>query len=132
MFRKEGPIDIKKDNIINTLPFMEKEFSISFELFIEKFTGDDWTNILHMTTDGNSGWGARIPFVGVSKDKDLHVTSAISGNWNNVGNIKDYKLVENKWIKVDISQNLNDGKVCVVTQFLIHIIWIELAKDEDL
>ena len=76
--------------------------------------------------------GARIPFVGVSKDKDLHVTSAISGNWNNVGNMKDYKLVENKWIKVDISQNLNDEKVCVVTQFLIRLIWIELPKDEDL
>merc|ERR1719431_664960 len=110
MLRKEGPVDIKKDTLLTALPYMEKEFSISFEVFIERFTGDEWTNIIHLTTGENSGLGGRIPLVGVSKDKDLHVVSSISGNWNNGGNLKDYKLVENKWIKVDISQNLKEGK----------------------
>merc|ERR1739844_33549 len=108
------PIELTAGNsFLGPLPleYMGKEHVVSFELFIEKFTGADWSNILHLTTGGNGGpVGSRIPLVGVAKDHNLHVTSAISGNANQGGNL--YMLVPDKWIKVEISQflNLNDQK----------------------
>jgi len=93
------------------LEYIGKEYLVSFELFIEKFTDAEWSNILHLTTGENSGpMGSRIPLVGVAKDHNLHVAAAISGNANEGGNL--HMLVPDKWIKVEISQfqNLTDQK----------------------
>ena len=103
------------------MEYIGKEYLVSFELFIEKFTDAEWSNILHLTTGENGGpMGSRIPLVGVAKDHNLHVAAAISGNANEGGNL--YMLVPDKWIKVEISQfqNLTDQKV-----------WIEIEKSFD-
>ena len=114
--RYTDPIELTRGNsFLDELSFeyIGKEYFVSFELFIEKFREDkEWTNILHLTTGENgNAMGSRIPLVGVAKDHNLHVTSAISGNANEGGNF--YMLVPDKWIKVEISQflNLTDQKV---------------------
>ena len=84
------------------VPFLGKEFVVSFELFINKLAGDHWQNVIHVTTDGNNAkMGDRIPGVWILGGRYLAVISAINGTneWKNVGTVE-----ENKWIKVDISQ----------------------------
>ena len=54
--------------------------------------------------------GDRIPGLWVKSGKELHVTSAISGNLNNYEN---YAVESGKWIKIEINQKLVGGKVGV-------------------
>jgi len=86
------------------VPFLGKEFSISFELFINKLTTTvPWESVIHLTTDGNVGkMGDRIPGIWVKDGKTLHIAFAINGVGNTVKNVG--ALEENKWIKVEISQ----------------------------
>ena len=72
----------------------------------------NWQNVLHFTLGGNGGYiyGNRVPLVAVTPQWELHVTSAISGNWNGGGNIKG--LEKGRWNKVEISQqNVEEEKV---------------------
>ena len=100
---------LRRGQLLTTLAFMGKQFSISFELFINKIGNYNWQNVLHLTLGGNGGYiyGNRVPLVAVTPQRQLHVTSAISGNWNGGGDIKGLK--KGRWIKVVISQK-NVGK----------------------
>ena len=85
------------------VPFLGKEFSISFELFINKLKKVKWESVIHLTTDGNIGkMGDRIPGVWVKDGYELYVAFAINGEHNRdkfVGAVEEIK-----WIKVEISQ----------------------------
>ena len=52
--------------------------------------------------------GDRIPAVWVMPSKEIHITSAISGNRNSWEN---YPIETGKWNKIEINQKLVDGKV---------------------
>ena len=103
--KNDKEFTIVKDQLYEgfQVPFLGKEFSISFELFINNLTTVPWESVIHLTTDGNIGkMGDRIPGVWVNKDKQFHVVFAINGEDNRhkaVGTAE-----ENKWIKVEISQ----------------------------
>jgi len=112
-FHGAKEVTIEKGKLLREfyLPYLGKEFSISFELFINEVTGYPWQSVLHLTT-GNTGenrgkMGLEIPTVAVNVYKDLYVIFAISGNDSSkaVGKVK-----ENEWIKVEISQKLADDK----------------------
>ena len=98
-------ITIVKDKLYEEfhVPFLGKEFYISFELFINNLKKVPWESVLHLTTDGNFGkMGDRIPGVWVKDGKQLLVAFAISGEDNRHKAV--VALEENKWIKVEISQ----------------------------
>ena len=92
------------------VPFLGKEFVISFELFINKLAGAHWQSVIHLTTDGNNAkLGDRIPGIWIMRSKQLVVIFALNGEnaWKDVGAVE-----ENKWIKVQISQKPKaDNKV---------------------
>jgi len=102
-YKVNSEITMKYGQVLATLPYIGKQFSISFELFINKFSSQPWQNVLHLTKGENAHeYGNRVPLVAVTPDKQLHVTSAISGGWNGGGNMKG--LEQGRWIKVDITQ----------------------------
>ena len=112
------PVTLAKNTQLTELAYIGKEYSVSFELFINKFGTDTYQSVLHLSTGGNlDEMGNRNPavFVYNTSPVQLHITSAVSGNKNMAKNFPG--LVENKWQKIEISQKLVDGKV--VTQDLI-------------
>ena len=106
-------IKIEQSNLIDTLPYIGRQFSISFELFVEKYPTTPYASILHLTVGGdNAELGDIIPGVWIKVDKKLVISSAISGNANNHKDHDGLKL--NEWNKVEISQRLRDGKVVII------------------
>ena len=104
------------------IPYIGKEFLISFELFIVSIIGrGEWQNVIHITTGDNSAkMGDRIPGVWVTGQKDLHVSFAINGKANFFKNLG--KVEENKAIKVEISQKATaDEKVFNLNCFDVRI-----------
>ena len=103
------------------IPYIGKEFLISFELLINSITGEEWQNVIHITTGDNSAkMGDRIPGVWVTGQKDLHVSFAINGKANFFKNLG--KVEENKAIKVEISQKATaDEKVFNLNCFDVRI-----------
>ena len=104
-------ITIVKDKLYEQfeVPYLGREFLIRFELFINKITGDQWQNVIHLTTGANIGkMGDRIPGVWVTNKKELFVIFAINGNDNRWKSVA--KVEENKLIKVEISQKITADK----------------------
>jgi len=107
-FPTSEEIKIDKGKLINNvmiLPYLGKEFSISFKLFINEVSGYPWQSVMHITI-GNTGedrgkMGFQIPTVAVNVYKDLYVIFPMNGNDSSkaVG-----KVEENKWINIDIMQ----------------------------
>merc|ERR1719430_1167536 len=107
---KNNEIKLEKNKKLDELPYIGKEFSISFELFLDTYPAAEvpWANILHLTIGGNSeNMGDRIPGLWITPGKELHVASAISGNSNNFDN---FVIETGKWMKLEINQKVVDGK----------------------
>ena len=108
-------INVKKNQQISELPSIGKEYDISFELLITNFGTDAFQNVIHFTLGENAAkYGDRNPAVWVTKQNKLCISSAISGNKNYFGPALEIPTVleTGKWIKIQISQTLVDGKVC--------------------
>ena len=103
-----------KNQLITELPYIGKQYNISFDLLITKFDTTEYQSVLRLTLGGNiKAYGDRAPAVWVHKDKYLHVSSSINGNNNLWYNVKSVPLFEKIWYTVKISQNLVKGKVNV-------------------
>ena len=115
-----GPYAISKNNQLFLLDFLEKEYKISFEVFISQVKTDLYQSLIHFTLGGNHDkYGDRIPAVWITNNKAVHITSAISGHKNSQADICCVK--EGEWIKMEISQTLKEGKV---QSILISIFWL--------
>ena len=102
-------MEIKKSNLVTALPYIAKEYKISFDLFVTEHQAAI-SSVIHFTTDGNMGkYGDRIPGIWIFKKK-LEIMSAVSGN-HNYHFIHTTDLEEGKWINVEISQTLVGDKV---------------------
>merc|ERR1739844_192003 len=98
-------IKLEKNKQLDELPYIEKEFSISFELFLNSYPGAD---VLHLTLGENMAkMGDRIPWVWIRPSKEIHVASAVSGVPSSAAS---YPVESGKWIKMEINQKQVDGK----------------------
>jgi hypothetical protein len=64
-------MSIRKNNLITTLPFIGKEYKISFDLFVSKFQVSGYhRSVIHFTTGGNHGkYGDRTPGIWIINKK---------------------------------------------------------------
>merc|ERR1719431_1706646 len=88
-------IKLEKNKQLDELPYIGKEFSVSFELFLDNYPAADvpWATVLHLTLGENDAkMGDRAPAVWVTPGKEICVTHAISGNKIN------QKLVDGKYM----------------------------------
>ena len=74
---------IRINNLVTTLPFIGKEYKISFDLFVSKFhVCGYYRSIIHFTTGINYGmYGDITPEIWVNRKK-LHIVSPVNGNHN--------------------------------------------------
>ena len=100
---------VEKDNLITELPFIGKEYRISFDVFISEY-GTGWQSVIHFTVDGDiAKYGDRIPGVFIYQDKKMYIASAINGNRNYVYGHTTV-IPKGKWSQVEISQKLINSK----------------------
>jgi len=103
-------IKLEKNKKLDDLPFIGKEFSVSFEFFLDSYPAADvpYVNVLHLTReDDGQKMGNRIPGLWIKPSKELHESFSISGNWNGAAN---HAIESGKWNKVEINQKLVDRK----------------------
>jgi hypothetical protein len=83
------------------IPYLGREFSISFDMRVEKPTAH-WQNVIHFTTRGNF---PRIPalFIGTNNKLQVYMQDMVY-------NSKDV-LKPNQIMKIEISQKLTKRKV---------------------
>ena len=101
---------LKKNNLLYTVPTLSKQFTVSFDVYINKFVS--YQSILRLTsTDVNCcNLGDRVPGVWIYGGK-FYISFALNGNANKVYHGTVAKAGE--WISVKISQNLINSKVGV-------------------
>ena len=108
----QGPeLDLKKNQLITVVPYLGREYTITFELFINSYQYHNWSNILHFTRSGDYGnYGDRNPAIWISEHR-IHVFSSIDGNPNYNKDPQILYLPLKTWFTVKISQVLKDKKV---------------------
>ena len=89
---------------------MGKEYTVMFEMIINKITSVYDTVLQIGVGPGAGRYGERNPSFFIKNTKELHLASSINGQ-NNFW--KNHKLELNKWISVEVSQTLKEGKVRV-------------------
>ena len=109
----QGPeLILKRNQLITVVPYLGREYTITFELFINSYQYHNWSNILHFTRSGNLGnYGDRNPAVWIAKNKTMHVFSSIDGNPNYNKDQQNIFIPLKTWFPVKISQVFKDKKV---------------------
>ena len=98
-----------KDNLLATLPSWGEYFEVSLQIWVESYK-KGWSELLRFTTtekDYGSA-GDRIPAIFVNSAGYIGVRSQVGSNANYATNV-NIKL--KTWIKLDIKQYLENGKV---------------------
>ena len=111
-FTQMKEIDLQRNNILTTLPSVGPEYSVSFDLLVDKHTLHDYRNVLHLTTKGDGGQlGYRIPGVWLTKDNTLYIASTVNGDDDYVYVYKSVPLKEGQMYKIQIQQVKRNDKV---------------------
>ena len=100
---------LKKNNLIATLPFLKKEYSVSFKLNPSSYS-PGWQSVIHLTIGQDYGqYGDRSPAVWFLNDGSgrLTIASAVNGNPNYYFISEPLPL--NEWSSIRISQYRLDG-----------------------
>ena len=111
-----GELQLRKDNLLDTIPRLGKEWQISFDFKPENYDDSGYTSILHLTIgDDYTTFGDRIPAIFYHSGKGLHVTTALGDDLSYHEDIMP-KLPLNKWSYILVSQ-IKSG---AVTNFSIE------------
>ena len=107
---------ITKSKLVATLPSWGEYFEVSFQMWVESFTGPNtsgWSEFLRFTaTEGDNGFpGDRIPAVFVNYNGFIGVRSQVGNDANFAQNID---IQGKSWIKVEIKQYPENGKVSLL------------------
>ena len=114
---------VTKDNLVATLPSWGEYFEVSLQIWVESHK-PGVSELLRFTTTEKDccSVGDRIPAIFVYSDGYIHVTSQVGTNKNFATNV-NIKL--KTWIKVDIKQYPENGKVIIdyVVDYQDHLIF---------
>ena len=111
VFLKSQSFPISRNNKLEELPFLGRQYVIFFELYMENIVdpNDKCTSIVHFTIGGNhENYGDRTPALFYCKD-GLVVASAIDGDSSN--DFRKHTLVAGHWYKFFVSQLLVNNQV---------------------
>ena len=99
---------LKRNNLLYTLPTLGKQFSVSFEVYINKFK-PNWQNILHLTATGSNccGVGDRVPVVWIHENRNIYICHTLNEVGNKCANVA---VGSGEWISVQISQRYINSK----------------------
>ena len=129
-FQQTLPFNITQNNLLTNLSFIGNEYTIFFEIFINKLpTTNNFVNVLLLTKTNCNGASPRYPGIWVKKFNGIlskfHITQDMNGNWNDA---KDIPVpAANKWIKIEVSQTKIGEKVKVLLLYCNHIFFRQHA-----
>ena len=129
-FQQTIPFTVTKNKTLTDLSFIGKEYTIFFEIFINKLpTTNNFVNVLLLTKTNCNGASPRYPGIWVKKFNGIlskfHITQDMNGNWNDA---KDIPVpAANKWIKIEVSQTKIGEKVKVLLLYCNHIFFRQHA-----
>merc|ERR1711942_11136 len=111
-FKNEAEHKIEKGKLLETLEYLGKTFSISFDLLIEKLPDAGYASILHGTIGQDcSKRGDRLPMVKITNTSfivvsDLDKDHPCGMGWNkwDFGELKAFGLKVGEWAKVELTQ----------------------------
>ncbi|XP_047141043.2 uncharacterized protein LOC105847881 [Hydra vulgaris] len=101
---------LEKNNLIATMPILEKTFSVSFKIKPNSFLSNDYSSVIHLTIrDDCAQYGDRIPGVWFSSDGSgaLSIFSSINGYIGSFFLTKPLQL--SVWSSIRISQFQTDN-----------------------
>ena len=112
---KPEELCLKKSQLITVLPYIGREYTLTFELYLYSYQPLEWYSVLHFTRSGNNNtYGDRNPAIMVSgsghgyNPHKIVVFSSVNGNANlHVYPEKKYPL--KTWIPFKISQKMFHG-----------------------
>jgi len=110
-FELKEELVLQNSTLLTTLPFIGKQYTVSFEVFINKLPST-FENIIRFTIwDYNTGTnGGQTPGVWISYDKKFFIVSSVNGDGSHRYEGTSV-LSTNNWIHVEISQKLISDKV---------------------
>ena len=112
VFQKNPEFPIVRDQKIDELASIGKQFIVTFELLLTNVETAGWTSVIHFTTGGDGGaYGERAPALYIYNGEELHVVSAINGNSNYHTNIDALTLRTKHWYNFELSQLFIDNEV---------------------
>ncbi|XP_065651454.1 uncharacterized protein LOC136079549 isoform X2 [Hydra vulgaris] len=101
---------IKKNNLIALLSYLDKAYSVSFQIKPKSYSLG-WKSVIHLTIGRNlDNYGDRTPAIYFHEDGSgrLYITSAVNGNNNYVFITQPLPL--NQWSSIQVSQIRINGK----------------------
>nr|XP_047140263.1 uncharacterized protein LOC124815535 isoform X2 [Hydra vulgaris] len=94
-----------KDNLIATLPLLEKSYSVSFKVKPKSYNAGDYISVIHLTIGGDYGInGYRIPGVWFNNDGSGKMLICSSVNGDHSYCILTEPIKSNEWSSIRISQ----------------------------
>ena len=102
-YQQTLPFNITQNNLLTDLSFLGMEYTIFFEIFINKLpTTHSFVNVLLLTKDRCNRGSPRYPGIWVKKVNgtysEFHITQDMNGKQNDAKNIP--VPAANKWIKI--------------------------------
>ena len=110
-FVQQGTHSLEKNSLVATIPVLEKEWRMSFEVQVKKTKGA--RNILHMTT-ATGGKGIKeinyIPSISLHPSRGFKVSFTVNGKtmWKHFP--KNAPTFGQNWYEIQIIQVLEDSK----------------------
>ena len=102
-------MNITRGTILTTLPWIGRQFSISFDFNPYEYgTGDVYASVIHFS-QSDLQFVSRIPGVWFHPHLGMHISSAISGNSHNNYDT-NLTPVLNRWTQFVISQRLENSQ----------------------
>ena len=106
---------ISRGHLVDELAYMGEEFTVAFDLYINKISAAPYQSVLHLTLGRDcSELGDRIPAIWVTPRNILVVASDIYGDQK--ANDSIIEMEEKKWTRVEVKQTSNKGKVRMISQ----------------
>ena len=106
---------IKRNQLLATIPFLAKEWRLSFELKVNDF-GSGWRQVLHMSIGGkgvgkSAKYGDRTPALWTHPERGFIISSAVQGDPNfDTKSTKGELPSTGEWINIEIGQALESRR----------------------
>ena len=106
-----GEILLHQNNHLATLSGIGKDYSVSFELFINKFH-PNWRSVLHLTPGLKVGENStRNPGVWIDEKNKLEIQSNVNNQSKFRTKVDDVSICQ--WIRIEIQQFCKEDKVFI-------------------
>ena len=107
-FSHPGEHLLKKETLLTTLPTLDKQWKVTFELKPTSYKYRGYAQVIHFTTGGKGGKGGKVgdrtPALWIHKTLGLYIVTTLNGKPNVAKAFRNKRPPLNKWNAVEINQ----------------------------